>query len=77
MSTTNGLIGKSVRRSEDKRLTTGKGNYVDDIILPHQTYASFVRSPYAHARILSVDVSAARKMPGVVAIYIPGQILLM
>ncbi len=69
MSTTNGLIGKSVRRSEDKRLITGKGNYVDDIILPHQTYASFVRSPYAHARILSVDTSAARKMPGVVAIY--------
>lgn len=69
MSTINGLIGKSVRRSEDKRLTTGKGNYVDDIILPHQTYASFVRSPYAHAKIVSVDISVAKKMPGVVAIY--------
>src|SRR5664279_3971661 len=69
MSTTNGLIGKSVKRVEDKRFITGHGNYTDDIVLPHQTYASFVRSPYAHARILSVDVSAAKGMPGVVAIY--------
>ena len=69
MSTTNGLIGKSVKRVEDKRFITGHGNYTDDIVLPHQTYASFVRSQYAHAKILSVDVSAARAMPGVVAIY--------
>ena len=66
---TNGLIGKSVKRVEDKRFITGGGNYTDDIILPHQTYASFVRSPYAHAKIVSVDVSAAKAMPGVVAIY--------
>lgn len=69
MSTTNGWIGKSVKRVEDKRFITGKGNYTDDIVLPHQTYASFVRSPYAHARILSVDTSAASAMPGVVAIF--------
>ena len=69
MSTTNGLIGKSVKRVEDKRFITGRGNYTDDIVLPHQTYASFVRSPYAHARILSVDVSDAKAMPGVVAIF--------
>ncbi|MBC6492215.1 xanthine dehydrogenase family protein molybdopterin-binding subunit [Flavihumibacter stibioxidans] len=69
MSTTNGWIGKSVKRVEDKRFITGKGNYTDDIVLPHQTYASFVRSPYAHARILSVDTSAAAAMPGVVAIF--------
>jgi aerobic carbon-monoxide dehydrogenase large subunit len=69
MSTTNGLIGQSVKRVEDKRFITGHGNYTDDIVLPHQTYASFVRSQYAHAKILSVDVSAARAMPGVVAIY--------
>lgn len=51
MSTTNGLIGKSVKRVEDKRFITGHGNYTDDIVLPRQTYASFVRSQYAHARI--------------------------
>lgn len=69
MSTTNGLIGKSVKRVEDKRFITGRGNYTDDIVLPHQTYASFVRSPYAHAKIVSVDVSAAKALPGVVAIF--------
>ena len=66
---TNGLIGKSVKRVEDKRFITGRGNYTDDIVLPKQTYACFVRSPYGHAKILSVDTSAAKEMPGVVAIY--------
>jgi carbon-monoxide dehydrogenase large subunit len=66
---TNGLIGKSVRRVEDKRFITGMGKYTDDIVLLHQTYASFVRSQYAHAKILNVDISAAKGMPGVVAIY--------
>ena len=65
----NGLIGKSVKRVEDKRFITGKGNYTDDIILPQQTYACFVRSMYAHAGIISVDVSEAKEMPGVVAIF--------
>jgi carbon-monoxide dehydrogenase large subunit len=76
MSTSNGngvdpkrLIGKSVKRVEDKRFTTGHGNYTDDIVLPKQTYAAFVRSQYAHAKILSVDISEAKAMPGVVAIY--------
>lgn len=69
MSTTNGYIGKSVKRVEDKRFTTGHGNYVDDIVLPKQTYAAFVRSQYAHAKIVNVDTSAAKAMPGVVAIY--------
>jgi len=69
MSTTNGLIGKSVKRVEDKRFTTGRGNYTDDIVLPYQTYASFVRSQYAHARIAHVDISDAREMPGVIAIF--------
>lgn len=66
---THEFIGKSVKRVEDKRFITGYGNYVDDIVLPRQTYASFVRSPYGHAKILSVDTSAAKGMPGVVAIY--------
>ena len=69
MSTTNGFIGKSVKRVEDKRFINGHGNYTDDIILPNQTYAAFVRSQYAHAKILSVDISAANAMPGVVKIY--------
>ena len=66
---TNGYIGKSVKRVEDKRFITGHGNYTDDIVLPYQTYASFVRSPYAHARINNIDVSQAWQREGVVAIY--------
>ena len=69
MATANALIGKSVKRVEDKRFTTGHGQYTDDIVLPGQTYAAFVRSQYAHAKILSVDLSAAKAMPGVIAIY--------
>ena len=64
MSTTNGLVGKSVKRVEDKRFSTGNGRFADDIVMPRQTYASFVRSPYAHARILNVDITAAKDMPG-------------
>jgi len=44
-------IGKSVKRLEDKRFTTGKGQYTDDIVLPNMTYAYILRSPYAHAKI--------------------------
>ncbi|MEO0734117.1 MAG: xanthine dehydrogenase family protein molybdopterin-binding subunit, partial [Bacteroidota bacterium] len=62
-------IGKSVKRLEDKRFLTGKGKYTDDMILPGQTYASIVRSPYAHARILGIDTAEALASPGVVAIY--------
>ena len=69
MSTTDGLIGKRVKRVEDNRFITGKGNYTDDIILPGQTYAAFVRTPFAHANISSIDTAAALAMPGVIAIY--------
>lgn len=62
-------IGKPVKRVEDKRFITGKGNYTDDIILPGMTYAAFVRSPHGHAKIKKVDIAAAKKMPGVVAIF--------
>ena len=65
----NKYIGQSVKRVEDKRFITGKGRYTDDIVLLGQTHAHFVRSPYAHARIKSVDISAAKAMKGVVAIY--------
>ena len=63
------MIGKSVKRVEDKRFITGKGQYTDDIILPNMAYAQFVRSPYAHAKILEVDTSEALAHPGVIAIY--------
>src|SRR5262245_14709463 len=64
-----GIIGQSLKRKEDHRLLTGKGRYTDDIVRPNQSYAYFVRSPYAHAKIKSIDSSAAAKAPGVVAIY--------
>src|SRR5580704_18443924 len=60
--------GASIKRSEDPRILTGAGRYVDDIKLPGMLHAAFVRSPMAHARVLSVDVSAARALPGVVAV---------
>jgi aerobic carbon-monoxide dehydrogenase large subunit len=61
--------GASIRRSEDPRILTGTGRYVDDIKLPGMLHAAFVRSPMAHARVLAVDVSAARELPGVVAVF--------
>jgi aerobic carbon-monoxide dehydrogenase large subunit len=61
--------GASIKRSEDPRILTGAGRYVDDIKLPGMLHAAFVRSPMAHARVLSVDVSAARALEGVVAAF--------
>ena len=62
-------IGASVRRKEDVRFVTGKGRYTDDINRPGQAHAYFLRSPHAHATINNIDLSAALKMPGVVAVY--------
>jgi carbon-monoxide dehydrogenase large subunit len=64
-----GFIGQSLRRKEDARFLTGAGQYTDDVAMPHQTYAYFLRSPHAHAKILGIDTSKAKKAPGVVAIY--------
>src|SRR3979411_2401083 len=61
-------IGASVVRKEDRRFITGKGRYVDDIKLQGLTHAHFIRSPHAHARIKSIDTSAAMAMPGVVGV---------
>jgi len=61
----NSYIGRSVTRPNAKRLLNGRGKYVTDIVLPRMLHAAFVRSPYAHARIVSIDVDAARTMPGV------------
>src|SRR5688572_13861705 len=69
MATVERLIGKSIKRREDPRFITGRGNYVDDIKLPGTTYAVFVRSPHARARVGKIDSAAALKHPGVVAIF--------
>jgi carbon-monoxide dehydrogenase large subunit len=61
-------IGAPVRRKEDRRFLLGKGRYTDDITLPEQTYAAFVRSPYAHAGVTAIDTGAAAAMPGVLAV---------
>ena len=62
-------IGQHLPRKEDYRLLTGRGRYVDDVEVPGALHACFVRSPHAHARILGIEASAAREMPGVVAVY--------
>src|SRR5208283_1664513 len=61
-------IGASVRRKEDFRFVTGKGQYTDDINRPGQSYAYFLRSPHAHAAIKKIDGSRALKSPGVLAV---------
>jgi len=61
-------IGQPVRRKEDLRLVTGKGSYTDDVNLPGQAYAVFVRSPHAHARIRAIDIAPAMTVPGVLAV---------
>jgi aerobic carbon-monoxide dehydrogenase large subunit len=62
-------IGQPKSRLEDKFLLTGKAKFIDDIVLPGMLHAAFLRSDYAHAIIKSIDVSEARKHPGVVAVY--------
>ena len=61
-------IGEPVKRREDFRFLTGRGNYVDDIVLPDTTHAAFVRSPHAHATITSLDTSKTAGMPGGLAV---------
>src|SRR6516165_1669575 len=64
-----GELGKARLRKEDERLITGQTNWTDNIALPGMLHIAFLRSPFAHARITSVDVSAARNEPGVIAAY--------
>lgn len=61
----NRYIGRSLSRPNAKRLLAGRGRYVTDLELPRMLHAAFVRSPHAHARIISIDAAAASKMPGV------------
>src|SRR5262252_1845190 len=61
-------IGAAVRRKEDFRFITGKGQYTDDVTRPGETHIHFLRSPHAHAKIKKIDTAAARQMPGVLAV---------
>src|SRR6516165_3458063 len=61
-------IGDAVRRKEDERLISGRGSYADDLPIEGVAWAVFVRSPHAHARLQSIDIEAARKHPGVLAV---------
>ena len=63
-----GGIGESVPRKEDARFVQGKGNYVDDVVLPNMLHMAILRSPHAHARITSIDTSEASAVPGVIAV---------
>ena len=65
MVTATRYIGKPLKRKEDPRLIQGLAHYVDDLPLPGMHHAAFVRSPHAHARICSVDISRAKNAPGV------------
>ena len=65
----NGHVGRRLVRKEDPRLITGRATYVDDIVLPGMLFAAIVRSPEAHAHILSIDTEAAKARPGVEAVY--------
>jgi aerobic carbon-monoxide dehydrogenase large subunit len=69
MSDSSKYFGKAIKRVEDPRFVTGAGHYTDDFTLPGMLHIAMVRSPYAHAKILSIDSSAALAMPGVVAVY--------
>lgn len=68
-------IGARVPRKEDKRFITGKGRYTDDMSMAGMTHAHFVRSPHAHAKVVSIDSSEALAMPGVVAVLTGSQLV--
>ena len=70
-------IGSPVRRKEDRRFLTGRGQFVDDVKLANVLHAAIVRSPHAHARIVSIDTGPAREMPGVVDVLTFGDIAAM
>jgi len=58
-------VGQAMRRKEDPRMITGRGRYVDDVVMPGMLYMAIIRSPEAHARIVSIDASGAKEAPGV------------
>ena len=64
----NSYVGRTVTRTGAQRAVAGRGTYTDDIALPRMLHAAFVRSPHAHARIVRIDLSAAKCAPGVVLV---------
>jgi carbon-monoxide dehydrogenase large subunit len=68
MVVTPNMLGLPIKRGEDPRLVSGSGTYLEDLVLPGLVHLAFARSPHAHARVQRVDVSAARAMPGVLAV---------
>src|SRR5581483_11532854 len=64
------FVGQAIARKEDRWLTTGRGRFVSDIRLPRMAHVAFARSAMAHARIRAVDISRARALEGVIAIYL-------
>src|SRR6202165_1193737 len=69
-----GNIGESIKRKEHDRFIRGKGNYLDDVVLPGMLHMAINRSPFAHARIKSINTAAAQAVPGVVAV-VTGELL--
>jgi carbon-monoxide dehydrogenase large subunit len=67
------IFGSGIKRREDPRLITGQAKYTDDLVLPGLTHLAVVRSPYAHARIKSIDTARAARVPGVVAVFTGAQ----
>src|SRR5207244_4322422 len=61
-------VGKSINRLEDPKFLRGTAKYVDDLVFPGMLHVAVLRSPYAHARILSIDTEAAKRLPGVHAV---------
>src|SRR5580692_293666 len=72
MTQSGSILGNAVVRLEDPALLTGDGKYVDDLASPGAARVAFVRSSIAHGTVRSVDVAAARTMPGVLAVYHAG-----
>lgn len=69
MTTVTKMVGQALKRREDPKLIQGKGNFLDDIKLHGMTHAAVLRSPYAHAKIKSIDTSKAKALPGVIAVF--------
>ncbi len=74
MVVTPNMLGLPIKRGEDPRLVSGSGAYLEDLVLPGLLHLAFARSPHAHARIGQIDASAARSLPGVVAIATAGDV---
>ena len=73
-ATTTNVVGQPIKRTEDPRFITGGGRYIDDIKLQSMVHMAILRSPYAHANIRSIDTSAAKSMPGVIAVFVGADI---